>query len=173
MLYFDLLPDELFVNIIYYFEIIHNIYPNEKDYIYYEYLLGKLMNKWPLLFSFSFPDIYINYIVDIDYSSQDYEYFYWIYLAIKQSYDSVKYDIENNLSRNFKFSLNNISNLKLRNLIINKDPVLKDILIHTITLNFSNNKFQLEVHGLPKSIGLTHIEGLTLAVCLLYDVINK
>jgi len=166
LLYFDLIPDELFVIIIYYVDI-----DEVRDD---KYLRDNLIGKWSLLFTFSFPDIYLNLIDNIDYSSQDFDYFYWIYLHIKQSYDSVKYNIEHNISRKFIFSLLRIRNLNLKQLLINKEPILKDLRIyHTIRLIFSDNKFKLEVHGLPKAIELIHKEGLIIAVHLLYNVLKN
>ena len=192
--YFDLLPDELFVNIIYYldtYEINENKYVQSK----------MSSNKWLLLFLFTFPDIYLNLIENINYSIQDFDYFYLIYMYIKSSYESVNHDINwtnnrvlgvlNKLEPSdrsvenleqiysdfrtiYKFRLDQVSNFNLKYLIINKNQKLKDMLVSgdeissIFYLIFEYNKFYIENPSLPIKINLTLKEALTLAIYINY-----
>ena len=191
-LLFDLLPDELFVIIVYYLS------PRELQEN--EYLKNRISYKWLLLFTLAFPDIYLKLIEDIDYSSQDFDYLYLIYKNIRFSYWSAKQELKKsskeylyNINRlkpeeqtkeilsmiyyesrmNFHFSLDKIHNMKLKFHILNKNQSLKDqyvrqSLYKELDFNvFYDDKYQLNSID-QVQLKLTSQEGLTLLTYIYY-----
>jgi len=192
-LYFDLLPDELVVIIIYYLPI-DEVRKNE-------YLKNKLVNKWLLLFTFAFPDIYLNLIESINYSHSDFDYSYIIYKQLEYSYSSVIQEVdefnsdiikqleqlkseektkdrllyiytENNVS--YEFNLYQIVNHNLKYLLLNKEQKLKELYIKNfgietrLFLYIFYDRSIIITQGLTKEIELTRKEALTLAVYIEY-----
>jgi len=194
--YFDLLPDELFVTIIYYLPTLE-LHENK-------YIQDKLINKWLLLFTFAFPDIYVNLIENINYSHQDFNYSFLIYKHLTLAYLSLKEQISNNKNVylnalkelkpddityaniadiyadnaiGIEFALYDIHNFNLKYLILTKNQVLMDEFIKKritsqMYLNIYYDKYQIEAPELEEfdqKIDLSNQEALTLAVYLEYN----
>jgi len=164
--YFDSLPDELFVIIVYYLPI---------DDLKNEYIQFRLMNKWPLLFTLAFPDIDIKSIENIDFAFPEFEYLYLIYKNLKKSYllitdsiedtrnkvvsainklppeerneDMIKY-IYHQFNISYQYEIQGINSFKLLYKFLNGHPDLKDQFINgkisnDFYIDFSYDRYYL------------------------------
>jgi len=184
-LYLDVLPDELLVIIVYYMdtsELRENVY-----------LINRIVNKWPLLFTFAFPDIDIKLIEDIDYTIQDFDYVYLIYRDLKKAYSFAEDDLKNNTHQVYTFILDSIHNIKIKFFILNKNQIFKDLYFKLdrngslyLDIKTYGNKYQIAydepvLAGIPgykdlyylsynksNPIDLSNKEGLTLLVYIHY-----